>query len=49
MELISVTILIYNAESYLDRCIASIAAQNYPELEIFMLYTRFCIDAKKLL
>ena len=35
--LISVIIPIYNAESYLDRCISSICEQTYRDLEIILV------------
>ena len=35
--LISVIIPIYNAESYLDRCICSICEQTYRDLEIILV------------
>lgn len=37
MDLVSVIIPIYNVEAYLDRCIASVANQTYPHLEIIMV------------
>ena len=37
MDLISVIVPIYNAEKYVDRCIASIADQTYEHLEIILV------------
>lgn len=37
MDLISVIVPIYKAEKYLDRCIATIAAQTYHEIEIILV------------
>ena len=36
-DLISVVVPIYNVEQYLDRCISSIVAQTYRELEILLI------------
>jgi glycosyltransferase involved in cell wall biosynthesis len=36
-KIISVVIPIYNAESYLDRCIASVIGQSYKELDIILV------------
>ena len=37
MDLISIVVPIHNAESYLDRCVQSIAEQSYPDLEIILV------------
>lgn len=37
MELISIIIPIFNVESYLDRCIASVSDQTYQNLEIILV------------
>lgn len=37
MELISIIVPIYNVEQYLDRCIESICAQSYKNLEIILV------------
>ena len=37
MDLVSIIIPFYNVEAYLDRCIASAAAQNYDHLEIILV------------
>lgn len=37
MDLISVIVPIYNAEKYLDRCIASISNQTYRQIEIILV------------
>ena len=37
MELISVIVPVYNVETYLDRCIQSIASQTYKNLEIILV------------
>lgn len=37
MDLISIIVPVYNAESYLDRCISSICNQTYPNIEIILI------------
>lgn len=37
MELVSIIIPIYNVEHYLERCISSVAAQSYRNLEILLV------------
>lgn len=37
MELISIIVPIYNAQSYLDKCIESILNQTYKNLEIILV------------
>lgn len=37
MELVSIIIPIYNVENYLERCISSVAAQSYQNLEILLV------------
>lgn len=37
MELISVIVPVYQVEKYLDRCVASLVAQTYRELEIILV------------
>ena len=36
-ELVSVIVPVYKAEPYLDRCVASILAQTYPNLEVILV------------
>ena len=36
-ELISIIIPLYNAEKYIDRCITSIIAQTYKNLQIILI------------
>lgn len=36
-ETISVIVPVYNAEKYLDRCVESIVAQTYKNLEIILV------------
>lgn len=36
-ELISVVVAVYNIEAYVERCVRSIMAQTYPELEILLV------------
>ena len=36
-SLISVIVPVYNVETYLSRCVDSILAQSYPELEIILV------------
>ena len=35
--LISLIIPVYNAEQYLSRCIESVLAQDYPNLEVILI------------
>ena len=35
--LISVVVPVYNVENYLDRCVASLIAQTYANLEIILV------------
>ena len=36
-ELVSVIVPVYKVEPYLDRCVASILAQTYPNLEVILV------------
>lgn len=36
-ELITIVVPVYNVEKYLDRCIRSIQAQTYKNLEIILI------------
>lgn len=37
MELVSIVIPVYNVETYLERCVASVVGQSYPHLEIILV------------